>query len=77
MATIRVFPGVGGSSLRHPSAGPIKTTGRGSLWPSDSFTHRRIADGSLVIEVSGGGIGGDVGTARRHIIDRVIERGDK
>ncbi len=77
MASIRVFQGNGGSNLRHPSAGPVKT--HGSMWPSDSFTHRRIADGSVIIKDSGGtivaesGVVGDVGRARRRRINQVVE----
>ena len=70
MATIRVYPAPGGIVISHPSAGAVRTNGRGSLWPSDAFTHRRIADGSVTIE--GGGVVNDVGEARRRIIDRVI-----
>ncbi len=47
---IKVFPGHDGAGLVHPKAGALTGGDGGTLWPADSFTHRRIAEGSLVRE---------------------------
>lgn len=79
-ARIRVFPG--SVVISHPSGGPVRS--RGSLWPNDGFTHRRIQDGSVLLEeakkadgaVEGGvpGVGArrDVGETRQEVVDRKI-----
>jgi len=33
--------------LEHPSHGPLKGGGKGTMWPADQFTFRRIRDGDI------------------------------
>ena len=47
---IKVYPGHDGAGLIHPKAGALSGGEGGTMWPADNFTHRRIADGSLVTE---------------------------
>jgi hypothetical protein len=74
--TIKVYPGVDGAGLRHPTGGPLKGGDKGTLWPSDQFTHRRIGDGSLTT-TAGGGVTSDVGTARQRKIDTELGAASK
>ena len=76
---IRVFPGR--VAVSHPTGGPVRA--RGSLWPNDGFTARRIADGDItnvppdahkeVGGTPGVGVRRDVGETRQEIVDRKIE----
>lgn len=45
---IAVRPADAGSNLLHPAGGrPLPD--EGGLWPNDTFTHRRVKDGGVVI----------------------------
>ena len=44
---IFVKPSRPGMNLRHPISGALPDTGR--RWLDDSFTHRRIAEGGIVV----------------------------
>jgi len=41
--------------LRHPSGASFRSLDEAAEWPNDTFTHRRIADGSLLTDGPGSG----------------------
>jgi hypothetical protein len=46
--TIKVWPGPNGTTLVHPVSGPLRDSPKGTPWAHDTFTRRRIAEGSIL-----------------------------
>jgi len=45
--TVRVWPTPGNAHIVHPLGGPLKEGNKGTPWPYDGFTRRRIVDGEI------------------------------
>lgn len=46
--------------VKHPSGVGFHDNPAGTAWPDDSFTHRRIADGDVVVIPDSGGARGTI-----------------
>lgn len=47
---IFVWPRDSNSGLRHPSSPSRPLPNSGDHWPEDQFTHRRLAEGGILLE---------------------------